>query len=220
MRGKYPDIEPEVLKSDLVSVMKSFSLSRIVGWVRTPSTNGAPIADEISVSEDAHLRLAQENDIRLICCLAKQMSVSKSESSTVVYSWPLPVEAYERPLEIRTDLFSLSKDFFIVYEAGKPVGLLGLAPSSNPLLKYVDICLLLCPASLAVQCIAAAASFYRQEFGEGPASLHLNLTDKEIAMNKGIRDLVGEPEFVRAGTFPGECNDGDCMNVYRFAKAC
>lgn len=220
MCSKYPDVESDVLKSDLASVMKSFSLSRIAGWVRTPSTNGTPIVDEISVSEDAYLRLAQENDIRLICSLAKQASVSKLESSTIAYSWPLPIEAYERPLEIRTDLFSLSKDFFIVYEAGKPTGLLGLTPSINPLLRYADICLLLCPTNLAAQCIAAAASFYRQEFGEGLTSLHLNLTDKEIAFNKGVRSLVGEPEFVRAGTFPGECSDGDCLNIYRFAKVC
>lgn len=117
-------------------------------------------------------------------------------------------------------LFNLSKEFFIVYESGRPTGLLGLAPSSNPLLRYADICLLLCPASIAVQCIAAAASFYRQEFCDVPNFFHLNLTSKEIASNEGIRNLINEPEFTCAGTFPGECSDGDCMNVYCFSEVC
>lgn len=216
---KFPDVEPDVLKSDLASIMRNFSTSRLIGWVKTKIGNGTPIADEICMSEEAHIRLAQENDIRLICSLAKMASSSKRECSTIVYSWPLPAKQYERPLEIRNSLFSLSKEFFIIYESEKPTGLLGIAPSSNPLLRYADICLILCPANLAVQCINSVASFYRQEFCDVPTSLHLNLPDKEIASNEGIRNLISKPEFTRAGTFPDECSDGDCMNVYRFSKA-
>lgn len=218
--NKFPDAGTDTLKSDLAAVLRGFSVSRLIGWVKTPTGNGTPIADEICMSDGAHIRLAQENDIRLICSLAKQASAPKSERPAIIYGWPLPAEQYERPLEVRNGLFNLSKEFFIIYESGKPTGLLGLAPSANPLLRYADICLILCPANLAIQCIDAAASFYRQEFCDVPTSLHLNLTDKEIASNEGIRNLIAEPEFTRAGTFPGECSDGDCMNVYRFSKSC
>lgn len=217
---KFPDVELDILKSDLASIMRGFSTSRLIGWVKTPTGNGTPIADEICINEEAYIRLAQENDIRLICSLAKRASTSKSENSTIVYGWPLPSNRYESPLEIRNGLFNLSKEFFIVYESGKPTGLLGLAPSINPLLRYADICLILCPANLAIQCIDAATSFYRQEFCDVPTSLHLNLTDQEIASNEGIRNLISEPEFTRAGVFAGECIDGGCMNVYRFSKDC
>lgn len=220
MCDKFPDANPDMLKSDLASAMRGFSVSRLIGWVKTPIENGTPIADEICVDNGTHIRLAQENDIRLICSLASQASSSEPESPTIVYGWPLSVEQYERPLEVRNGLFNLSKEFFIVYESGRPTGLLGLAPSSNPLLRYADICLLLCPASIAVQCIAAAASFYRQELCDVPNFFHLNLTSKEIASNEGIRNLINEPEFTCAGTFPGECSDGDCMNVYCFSEVC
>lgn len=216
--NKFPDAGTDTLKSDLTSVLRGFSVSRLIGWIKTPIGNGIPIADEICINDGAHIRLAQENDIRLVCSLTKQMGTSKSENAAIIYGWPLPVKQYERPLEVRNDLFNLSKEFFIVYESGKPTGLIGLAPSNNPLLRYADICLILCPTNLIIQCIDAVTTFYRQEFCNVPTSLHLNLTDRELASNEDIRSLISKPEFTRAGVFPGECSDGDCLNVYRFSK--
>lgn len=112
MCDKFPDANPDMLKSDLASAMRGFSVSRLIGWVKTPTENGTPIADEICVDNGTHIRLAQENDIRLICSLASQASSSEPESPTIVYGWPLSVEQYERPLEVRNGLFNLSKGIF------------------------------------------------------------------------------------------------------------
>ena len=135
MCDKFPDANPDMLKSDLASAMRGFSVSRLIGWVKTPTENGTPIADEICVDNGTHIRLAQENDIRLICSLASQASSSEPESPTIVYGWPLSVEQYERPLEVRNGLFNLSKDFSLYMSQGdQPV----YSASPPPAIPYSD----------------------------------------------------------------------------------